>query len=404
MPVTKYPGLIEFVKNQLENGKDPKKIYPMAVRKFGYEEDLYLFYNYCYKVKMRHMNNFVEEEDEEDLQSDEEKLMKILKKDKVISGEEICEELSARPSEVFGMINELRSRGHEIIVDDGKVILTSKVASKGDLIRKPLEDTEIIFGVASDLHFGSKHCQITALNEFAHICYQNGVKYIFCPGDICAGFRVYRGQEFENYAITAQEQEESVIVNLPEGFEWYMIGGNHDYSFIKTNGHNPLLTISHRRPDVHYIGYDEGDVPILPGIDLKMWHPSGGVPYSYSYRAQKGIEQIVYGEMAKLSRNFKDKPSIRFLLIGHLHIQLQAMFGSIFGMQCGTFEGQTNYLKRKGLYPQVGGYIVKADIAKNGLLRNFSAKFYMFPFEIEEDYKNYNHTIDQSKIKKPIFS
>jgi len=90
-------------------------------------------------------------------------------------------------------------------------------------------------------------------------------------------------------------------------------------------------------------------------------------------------------------------------LAGHLHIQLQAMFGSIFGMQCGTFEGQTGFLRRLGLYPQVGGYIVKADISRNGLLRNFNAKFYMWPKQIEDDWRNYKHSIEKSKIVKPIF-
>jgi hypothetical protein len=406
MPTVKYPGLIDFVKEEIIKGTHIKDIYDDAVRIFGYEEDLALFYSYVYKVKMRHLKDYDEPDRirTADDQDKGDKLLSILQKRKIVGGEEACDFLSTKPKELFDLIQDLRKDGFEIICDEANIILSSDVASEGESIKKPIEDREIIFGVASDLHFGSKECQITALNEFAHICRKKGVKYMLCPGDVFAGYRVYKGQEFEVYAMSAQEQEESAIVNLPEGFEWYMLGGNHDYSFIKSSGHNPLLALENQRPDVHYVGYDDVNIPILPGVDLKMWHPSGGVPYSVSYRLQKGVEQIAYSELANISRNIKDRPSVRFLLCGHLHVQMQAMFGSIFGAQCGTFEGQTTYLKRKGLHPLIGGYIIKADIAQSGIIRNFDAKYYMFPKEIQDDWKNYNHSIKHEKITKPLFS
>jgi hypothetical protein len=401
MPTVKYPGLIEFVKNNLTKGKQVKDIYRDAVRKFGYDEEFYLFNNYCYKVKMRHM------EDDSEVKVDsgdamETKLLKLLKKHAILGGAELCELLECTPKDLFKCISNLRKEGHEIICDDTKIIMSTDVAPMVEPLKKPIENTEIIFGVASDLHFGSKACQITALNEFAEICRRKGVKHMFTPGDIFAGYRVYKGQEFEVYATTAKEQEESVAVNLPEGFDWYMLGGNHDYSFFKNSGHNPLVAVSRMRNDIHYVGFDEADVPILKDVDLRMWHPSGGVPYSISYRLQKGVEQIAYAELAQLSMNLKDRPTIRFLLCGHLHIQMQAMFGSIFGMQAGCFEGQTQYLKRHGLHPQVGGWIVKAEM-KRGEILNFNAHFYRFPFMIPDDYKNYKHTITPKEIEKPIF-
>jgi len=132
-----------------------------------------------------------------------------------------------------------------------------------------------------------------------------------------------------------------------------------------------------------------------------MWHPSGGVPYALSYRLQKGIEQIAFGELTKIVRGVKERPTIRFVLAGHLHVQVQAMFGSIFGCQAGCFEGQSPYLKRKGLVPQVGGYVIQAILGKNGLLKNFEAKFYIFE-EVENDYRNYSHEIELAEITEPI--
>lgn len=397
-----YPGLIDFIKSKLVRGARPSEFFDKAVEKYGYANEKKQFYRYCNSIKNRYLKGMPNIR-KRDLDKTGEKFLKVLKKKKVIDGNEMCDELGCHPEKIFELIKYFRTMGHEIIVDESKIILSSEMASPGENVKKPLESKEIIFAIASDLHFGSKHCQITHLLEFLEICRKKGVKYVFIPGDLVAGYGVFPGQQFEVYAMSAEEQEDSVVLNMPEGFEYYALGGNHDYSYIKRVGHNPLLTIEQLRDDFHYIGYDEADVPILPGVDVKLWHPSGGVPYAISYRLQKGIEQVAYQELAKLSLNVKEKPSIRFMLCGHLHVQMQGMFGSIFGAQCGTFEGQTNYLKRKGLHPLIGGYIIKADISREGILRSFSAKYYMFPNEIEDDWKNYKHSLDRTKIVTPIF-
>jgi hypothetical protein len=400
-----YPGLKEFTKEKILEGMPSGKIFELARRKYDYDSDIQSFYKYISKTK-RQITEEEFEEFGEDIDSIDDQFITILEKKKTVSGDELCEELSCSPNEIYDLIQYFRRQGYEIIMDEKKVMLSNDIASDGEPIDKPLETTEIVFGVASDLHFGSKMCQITALHEFAHICEKKGAKYIFVPGDVVAGHNVYPGQQYEVYALSAEEQESSVIRNLPRGdYEWFMLGGNHDYSFIKRGGgHNPLLAIEAQREDVTYVGFDEADIPILKGVDLRMWHPSGGVPYSVSYRMQKAIEQIAYTELAKICRNKKDNPTIRFLLAGHLHIQVQAMFGSIFGAQCGTFEGQTSYLVRKGLHPLIGGYIIKADIRKkSGIILNFEAKYYMFPDEIKDDWKHYDHSIVETKIDTPIF-
>ena len=397
-----YPGLIDFTKQEILKGTSSKQIYNDAVNKFGYSSNISAFYKYISKVK-----NVITDEDlqesGETKESIDDKFITLLEKRKTLTGDEICETLSCSPNEVFDLISRFRKRGYEIICDEKSIILSTDMTSEGEEIEAPLEDKEIIFGVASDLHFGSKECQITALKEFCEICRKQGVKYIFVPGDVCAGYKVYPGQQFEVYALSAKEQEESVIVNLPYGFEWYMLGGNHDYSFIKRGGgHNPLLAIEASRSDVHYVGFDEAEIPILPGVDMRLWHPTGAVPYSYSYKLQKALEQIAYSELANIIRETKQKPSVRFLLAGHLHVQLQALFGPIFAAQCGCFEGRTSLLKRLGLHPTVGGYIVEATIGKNGLLKDFNAKFHVFK-TIDNDWKSYNHSLDVNKIENPLF-
>ena len=411
-----YPDLKEFVKDCLEKGLKTKRIYEMAIDRFNYVNNFDAFVSYVSKIrksKMKKREINIESEDAETLDkrynplnsSIEDKInfLQTLSKRKVAKVIDLCNELNCSPKVIHKFVDHYRSKGYEIVVDDGKVIFSTGIVSNVEENKKPLEEKEIIFGVASDWHFGSKYVQITALNEFCELARKKGVKYIFVPGDITAGFSVYSGQVFDLYALSAEEQEASVITNLPKGFEYYCLGGNHDYNFIKRGGgHNPLLAIANQREDFHYIGFDEATVPILKGVEINLWHPSGGVPYALSYRLQKGIEQIAFGELTKIVRGVKERPTVRFVLAGHLHVQVQAMFGSIFGCQCGCFEGQSPYLKRKGLVPHVGGYIIEAVLGKSGLLKNFEAKFYIFE-EIENDYRSYSHEVELPEITKPIF-
>lgn len=397
-------SLKNFIINGIENSNDTLELYFKAQQELDYNKPYRTFSKYVSEVKRKYNNLYSNKTNGlNSLDDDEKLLIDQLKSKKFIELDKLTESLNINKSGVIDIVNALRKKGYELIYFDEKVSLSNyEVVSSN--IQKPLEDKEIIFGVASDLHFGSKACQLTALNEFCYICEQSGVKHIFAPGDIVAGNNIYPGQMYDLYALSADEQEQSTIRNLPRGFNWIMIGGNHDYGFIKKGGgHNPLLVVENYRSDVKYVGFDEATIPILNNVDLKMWHPSGGVPYSISYRLQKGIEQIAFDELKNVCFGDKEKPTLRFVLAGHLHIQMQAMFGSIFGMQCGTFEGTTNYLKRKGLSPSIGGWIVKATLGSNGLLKNFEAKFHMFE-EIQDDWKNYEHTItSEDRIKTPLF-
>jgi len=309
--------------------------------------------------------------------------------------------LDCSPSELINIIEYCRSRGMDVFIVGDYVATGGKdFMSDGEEIEE-LGIDEIVFGVASDLHFGSICCQITAINKFVHECKKQGVKHILVPGDATAGVNVYKGQIQDIYATGATEQENSLLRNLPTGVEWYVMAGNHDWDFMKSTGHNAILRISKAREDIHYVGSDDVNIPILHGIDAKMWHPSGGLPYSISYRMQKGVEQLAFAELYRIVSNTEKSPTVRFFLVGHLHIQVQAMFGPIFGAQVGCFEGRTNYLKRKGYFPQIGGYIIKASLHKGKILK-FEAPFLMFD-EIEDDWKNYSHTWDEPLIEKPLF-
>ena len=415
MSNTIYEGMTEFINERLKEGLEAPDIYEMVRRKFKTNSSRKSLLSRIYQQrkklktipKQKSKPILISKNLSQDFSDDEiESFLNLIRKSKVINFIDLCNIFDYPPKKVLALIEECKFLGFDIFVDCNKIIFNVENVASAEVIRKPLVGGKnIVFGVASDLHFGSKATQITALLKFCEIAKKRGVKHIFVPGDVLAGYDVYRGQVFDLYAVQSQEQTDSVLANLPEGFEWYLLGGNHDYSFIKKGGgHNPLMVLSRERSDIHYVGFDEATVPLMNNVDLMMWHPSGGIPYSVSYRIQKAIEQIAFSELLKVTRGIKDKPSVRFLLSGHLHIQVQALFGSIYGMQCGAFEGQTNYLRRKGIIPAIGGYVVEAELGTDGSLKNFLPKFYVFE-EIEDDWKNFKHSFNSNvgDITKPIF-
>jgi len=392
--------IVDFIKKELYKGCSIRSIFNHLKDSGQYMSNYDSFRKYVFNLKKR--DGIIENTLK--IGEIDKKIIKFLDNKKAtVKMDELLDAIKCTKKQLEKALYNCKKNGYEIIIDNDFVTLSKINTRDSEKISQVSNSSEITFGIVSDPHFGSKSCQITALNEFSEIMKKEGVKYIFCPGDLVAGYEVYPGQIHDVYAISAKEQEETVLLNLPTGFEWYVLGGNHDYSFVKRGGgYNIISVIAAKRSDVHYVGFDVATIPILNNVDLMMVHPSGGVPYSVSYRLQKNIEQITIAELQNVVRGIKDKPTIRFVLLGHLHIQMQAMFGSIWGAQCGTFEGQTNYLKRKGLIPSIGGYIVKASLGKNGLLKNFEAKFYMFD-EIEDDWKSYSHSISEQKIEKPIF-
>jgi pantothenate synthetase len=156
-------------------------------------------------------------DNEEDFQSLKDKLIDLLRKEDIIHPYDACHTIDCYPRQLEEVVDELRKEGYEIIFQHDKLFISRKIAADVSRLDTLSDEKEIVFGVTSDLHFGSKAVQITALNKFCEECRKQDVKYIFAPGDITAGYRVYPGQEIDVYAFTSEDQEKSAIANLPKG-------------------------------------------------------------------------------------------------------------------------------------------------------------------------------------------
>jgi len=262
---------------------------------------------------------------------------------------------------------------------------------------------QFIIGIISDTHFGSKYAQITNLHRCIEEMYHDGVRQVLFCGDLTAGDKIYRGQIHDVVTPSGPEQAALAIAYLPQhdGLTYYMIGGNHDFAFIKENGYNVVRDVASQRADIIYMGFDLADVPMLPGTDARLWHPMGGVPYAYSYKMQKHVEEMAFAELQKVVER-QHSPAVRVLFAGHLHIRVLFDAGPIVCAQVPCFEGQTPYLKRKGKTPVIGGFIYEFKMTSDGQLLEDWPRRKNFA-EIPNDYLNYPVPVEESIKMDPIF-
>jgi hypothetical protein len=153
----------------------------------------------------------------------------------------------------------------------------------------------------------------------------------------------------------------------------YVIGGSHDYSYYKDVGMDILKEIASKRPDIKYLGTSGANIN-LGGLKIYLMHGEGGVAYARSYRIQKIIEQFPADT----------KPHI--LLLGHYHVTCELpWYRNVAAFQLPCFQAQTQYLKAKGLNPDIGYLILEVFPDSKGI-SNFKPIWRPFYKALEGDF------------------
>lgn len=123
----------------------------------------------------------------------------------------------------YKLLEELQKRGYFA----SKVPPTASGKTfKADVRR--MAGRKYRFAVISCTQLCSKYQQISHLYTFYNICKRKGVNTVFHCGDVVDGFKVYRGQEYELFLHSADDQVQYVVDNYPKiaGIETKMILGN----------------------------------------------------------------------------------------------------------------------------------------------------------------------------------
>jgi len=277
------------------------------------------------------------------------------------------------------MRKELSRRGYKV-----EKIEPEKIDKKSKIDTSLFKGEKIRFAVISCSQLGSKYQQITHLKTFYKYIQEQGIKVVLHCGDMVDGIDVYRGHEYEIFLHGAKAQKDYCIEHYPRmenGGKTFVIAGNHDHSFMKKAGENILEGIANERDDIEYLG-DYGAYPQIGKLNIYMQHADGGVSYARSYRLQKNIEQF----------SPTAKPDVYF--IGHYHVSCALFeYRNVLSFMIPCFQSQTPYLRRKALYPELGGFIFEFIVneklwteERKYNMAQTSFKFIPFYVPVEKDY------------------
>jgi predicted phosphodiesterase len=253
------------------------------------------------------------------------------------------------------MIENLQESGYQIIKRD--LLRQKNYDIPGMTTRRYDGGLTLRLGVVSDTHLGSQKQQLTYLRMFYRRAADRGVKIILHGGDLCDGDgRVYPGQQYDLFVHGYRKQLDYIAEHYPrqEGVTTYVIAGNHDWSFYQRGGADILAALAERRSDIRYLGPMSARLN-FDGITVQLIHLKSGLTYARSYRLQKVIEQMAPEQKTNM------------LFAGDRHSWAHIpQYRNVYGWQLGCFQAQTEYEKRLGLFPEIGGIIVEVDYGTEG--------------------------------------
>ena len=277
-------------------------------------------------------------------------------------------------------LNVRKTRNNLLIVND---IVFPDVPPK-----TPRKASQPVYAVlTSDLHVGSTKFLQEPFTNF--IKWLNGewgdaslrklakhIKYVLIAGDIVDGIGVYPKQEEELEIKSIQEQYRlaaELLSKIPKHIEIIIIPGNHD-AVRKTLPQPAIpkeyleqLLATHK---VHLIG--NPCTISLHGVEFLLYHGRSlddlvstvpNISYNHPDKAMKYLLQSrhlapIYGGKTPLAPEKKD-----FLVIdhppevfhcGHVHVQGATAYRGVLLINSGTWQGQTEYMKRLGFVPTPG--------------------------------------------------
>lgn len=283
-----------------------------------------------------------------------------------ITKEEICDKFSLSEEKVNDLLADISENDGITIDSFAGMLKLGQTPAPEDYVHLHKSNSwrgnVVRFGVISDTHLCSKYCQIESLHKYYDILEEEEIDTVYNAGDLMDGEGVYEGQIYELDVIGSDNQVEYTVDNYPrrKGITTYFITGNHDLKYFKKQARDVGKSVARERDDMIYLGQlgayvdlsgksvDYREIPNRPFMYLI--HPDGGLPYAASYRSQV------------LARGFTEISKPDIMIVGHLHTSGYFIDRGIHIIQAGSFQDQTLYIKRKGIFPQIGGWIVEIGI------------------------------------------
>lgn len=282
---------------------------------------------------------------------------------------QICEELDLKDYEVIGLIELMKQDGELIDYINGEIIKLKKPIKENDIYEIPNNKEHLKLLLISDTHLCSKYDRLDILKYLYARAEDEGVKHILHSGDFTDGKSNRPEQIYELREASFEGQVQYCIDKYPKySGKTYVIQGNHDNWWYKSNGSEILRPIAKEREDIIYLGPDVADMKIGK-LKIRLFHGQGGIAYAKSYKIQKYLDAIP----------IEEKPDI--LQTGHIHQAFYYKQDNTHCFQTSCLEDQTPYCRGLGLANDKSCWWVDVDFDDKGkvykitpTLETFNAK------------------------------
>ena len=248
----------------------------------------------------------------------------------------ICETLELKDYEVIGLVQLMKEDGELVDYINGEIVKLKKPIQNNDVYELPNNLEHLKLLLISDTHLCSKYDRLDILRYLYEKAENDGVKHILHSGDFTDGRSNRAEQIYELKEHSYEAQVDYCVEKYPEfSGKTYVIGGNHDGWWYKSNGSEIVKSIAKQREDIVYLGSDVADIKI-GNLKIRMFHGSGGTAYAKSYKLQKYLDSI----------SIEEKPNI--LQTGHIHQAFYMKQDKTHCFQTGCLEDLTPYCRSQG--------------------------------------------------------
>ena len=266
----------------------------------------------------------------------------------------ICKELDLKDYEVIGLVELMKEDGELVDYVNGEIVKLKKPIQNNDVYEIPNNLEHLKLLLISDTHLCSKYDRLDILRYLYNKAEDKGVKHILHSGDFTDGKSNRPEHIYELKEHSYDGQVEYCVDKYPSfSGKTYVIQGNHDNWWYKSNGSEIVKSVAKQREDIVYLGSDVADMKIGK-LKVRLFHGQGGIAYAKSYKIQKYLDTIPVNE----------KPDI--LQTGHIHQAFYYKQDNTHCFQTSCLENQTPYCRGLGLSNDKSVWWVDIDFDNKG--------------------------------------
>ena len=292
------------------------------------------------------------------------KIKYLVKKGKTL--QEICSLLELKDYEVIGIVELLKQEGYLVDYINGEVVALKRPVKNNDVYQIPNDLETMHLLLISDTHLCSKYDRLDILRYLYAKADDRGVKHILHSGDFTDGRSNRPEHVYELKELSYDGQVEYCVDKYPHfSGNTYVISGNHDNWWYKSNGSEIVKSISKQRDDIIYLGPDVADVKIGK-LKIRLFHGSGGMAYAKSYKVQKYLDSIPLDE----------KPHI--LQTGHTHQSFYLKQDNTHCFQTGCLEDLTPFSRSMGFSGDKSCWWVTVNFDNKGSVHSITPELETF--------------------------